>query len=183
MSMLAYSTRIMRFQPWCGALRRMRQSATRTRTSHLKISRPCVRPVFWHFQYQGVRRPRSRLADTEHVVNQIAQGEPSTALILAQQYLFLKHILLARHAPWLCGKRSSARQSATAGSAIYCGSSRISARQRAADFRRPSPAASMAAGACPATRFIRPAFRLCAGSRSGHERTMLCACRKLHRSA
>jgi len=35
----------------------------------------------------------SGLAECERVVNRIAQGEPSTALILAQHYLFLKHIL------------------------------------------------------------------------------------------
>jgi alkylation response protein AidB-like acyl-CoA dehydrogenase len=35
----------------------------------------------------------SGLAETERLVNRIAQGEPSTALVLAQHYLFLKHIL------------------------------------------------------------------------------------------
>jgi alkylation response protein AidB-like acyl-CoA dehydrogenase len=34
----------------------------------------------------------SGLAEAERVINRIAQGEPSTALVLAQQYLFLKHI-------------------------------------------------------------------------------------------
>ncbi len=33
------------------------------------------------------------LAEAEKIINRIAQGEPSTALVLAQQYLFLKHML------------------------------------------------------------------------------------------
>lgn len=39
------------------------------------------------------------LSETERVVNRIAQGEPSTALVLAQQYLFLKHILASPTCP------------------------------------------------------------------------------------
>jgi alkylation response protein AidB-like acyl-CoA dehydrogenase len=41
----------------------------------------------------------SGLAETERVINRIAQGEPSTALVLAQQYLFLKHILVSPTCP------------------------------------------------------------------------------------
>jgi alkylation response protein AidB-like acyl-CoA dehydrogenase len=33
------------------------------------------------------------LVEAEKIINRIAQAEPSTALVLAQQYLFLKHIL------------------------------------------------------------------------------------------
>jgi len=33
------------------------------------------------------------LTETERAVNRIAQGDPSTALIMAQQYLFLQHVL------------------------------------------------------------------------------------------
>ncbi len=39
------------------------------------------------------------LTEAERTINRIAQGEPSTALVLAQQYLFLKHILASPTCP------------------------------------------------------------------------------------